>query len=108
MKAARIQRFGPSNLITIDDLPRPEAGAGELLVRVKAAGVGHWDALIREGKVKDEPFPLILGSELSESSKPSELERLDSRPATKSTGQRTSISRVDTQNMHWLALDGWP
>jgi len=65
MKAARIQRFGPANLITIDDLPRPEAGAGELLVRVKAAGVGHWDALIREGKVKDEPLPLILGSELS-------------------------------------------
>jgi NADPH:quinone reductase-like Zn-dependent oxidoreductase len=36
-----------------------------LLVRVKAAGVGHWDALIREGKAKDEPLPLILGSELS-------------------------------------------
>ena len=65
MKAARIQRFGPANLITIDDLPRPEAGAGELLVRFKAAGVGHWDALIREGKVQGEPLPLILGSELS-------------------------------------------
>src|SRR5262252_8095683 len=65
MKAARIQRFGPANLITIDDLARPEAGAGELLVRVKAAGVGHWDVLIRQGKVKDEPLPLILGSELS-------------------------------------------
>src|SRR5262249_11203237 len=65
MKAARIQRFGTANLITIDDLPRPEAGAGELLVRVKAAGVGHWDALIRQGKVKGETLPLILGSELS-------------------------------------------
>src|SRR5215475_4711773 len=65
MKAARIQRFGPADLIMIDDLPRPEPGAGELLVRVKAAGVGHWDALIREGEVKDEPLPLILGSELS-------------------------------------------
>jgi NADPH:quinone reductase-like Zn-dependent oxidoreductase len=65
MKAARIQRFGPANLISIDDLSRPEPGAGELLVRVKAAGVGHWDALIRQGKVKDEPLPLILGSELS-------------------------------------------
>jgi len=65
MKAARIQRLGPANLITMDDLPLPEAGAGELLVRVKAAGVGHWDALIREGKVKGEFLPLILGSELS-------------------------------------------
>src|SRR5262245_48102769 len=65
MKAARIQQFGPPNVIKIDELPRPEPGAGELVVRVKAAGVGHWDALIREGKVQGEPLPLILGSELS-------------------------------------------
>ena len=66
MKAARIQRFGPPSVITIDDLPRPEAGAGELLVRVKAAGVGPWDALVRAGKsLLHQPLPLILGSELS-------------------------------------------
>ena len=65
MRAARIRRFGQASVITIDYLPRPEPGAGELLVRVKAAGVGHWDALIREGKVQGEPLPLILGSELS-------------------------------------------
>jgi NADPH:quinone reductase-like Zn-dependent oxidoreductase len=35
------------------------------VVRVKAAGVGNWDALIREGKVELQPLPLILGSELS-------------------------------------------
>jgi len=64
MKAARILRFGPPNVITNDDLPRPEAAAGQLLVRVKAAGVGHWDALVRQGKVP-QPLPLILGSELS-------------------------------------------
>ena len=65
MKAARIQQFGPPGVIKIDDLPRPEPGPGELLIRVSAAGVGHWDALIREGKVQGEPLPLILGSELS-------------------------------------------
>jgi len=52
-------------VITIDDLPRREPATGQLLVRVKAAGVGPWDALIREGKVELEPLPLILGSELS-------------------------------------------
>jgi NADPH:quinone reductase-like Zn-dependent oxidoreductase len=36
-----------------------------LLVRVKAAGVGNWDALVREGKILNEPLPLILGYELS-------------------------------------------
>jgi NADPH:quinone reductase-like Zn-dependent oxidoreductase len=65
MKAARVLRFGPPNVITHEDMPQPQPAAGQLLVRVKAAGVGHWDALIREGKVKLQPLPLILGSELS-------------------------------------------
>jgi NADPH:quinone reductase-like Zn-dependent oxidoreductase len=65
MRAARVLRFGPPNVITIDDLPQSEPDAGQLLVRVKAAGVGHWDALIREGRVELQPLPLILGSELS-------------------------------------------
>jgi NADPH:quinone reductase-like Zn-dependent oxidoreductase len=65
MKAARVLRFGPPAVITNDDVPQPKAGAGQLLVRVKAAGVGNWDALIREGKVELQPLPIILGSELS-------------------------------------------
>jgi NADPH:quinone reductase-like Zn-dependent oxidoreductase len=65
MKAARVHRFGPPSVITIDDLPRAVPGTGQLLVRVRAAGVGNWDALIREGKVALRPLPLILGSELS-------------------------------------------
>ena len=65
MKAASIHRFGPPDVIVIDDLPRPTPGAGQLLVRVASAGVGHWDALIREGKVALQPLPLILGAELS-------------------------------------------
>lgn len=66
MKAARILQFGPPNVIVSAEVPRPEPAAGEILVRVKTAGVGPWDALIREGKsVLDQPLPLILGSDLS-------------------------------------------
>jgi len=66
MKAARIHQFGPPPVIVIDDIPQPQPGAGEVLVRVSAAGVGPWDALIREGKSKVSPQPpLILGSDLS-------------------------------------------
>ena len=65
MKAARVLQFGPPGVITTDHLPRPRPISGQLLVRVKVAGVGHWDALIREGKVQLQPLPLILGSELS-------------------------------------------
>lgn len=65
MRVARILRYGPPNVITNDDVPRPQPTAGQLLVRVKAAGVGNWDALFREGKIQLEPLPLILGAELS-------------------------------------------
>ena len=65
MKTARVLRFGPPNVITHEDMPQPQPAAGQLLVRVKAAGVGHWDALIREGEVRLQPLPLILGSELA-------------------------------------------
>ena len=66
MKAARVLHFGPPSVIENDDLPRPEPADGQLLVRVKAAGVGPWDALVRQGKSGiQQRLPLILGSELS-------------------------------------------
>jgi NADPH:quinone reductase-like Zn-dependent oxidoreductase len=52
-------------MIRNDDLPQPQPSSRQLLVRVKAAGVGNWDALIREGKVQLQPLPIILGSEIS-------------------------------------------
>jgi NADPH:quinone reductase-like Zn-dependent oxidoreductase len=52
--------------MSLEDVPKPEAVDGELVVRIKAAGVGPWDALIRGGKIPlPQPLPLILGSDLS-------------------------------------------
>jgi NADPH:quinone reductase-like Zn-dependent oxidoreductase len=66
MKAVRVHKFGSPEVISIDDLPKPEPGRGEVVVRVKAAGIGPWDGLIRSGKsVLPQPLPLILGSDLS-------------------------------------------
>jgi len=66
MKAARIHHFGPPEVVVIDNVSRPNPDKGELLVRVRAAGVGPWDAIIREGKSKvSPPPPLTLGSDLS-------------------------------------------
>jgi len=66
MKAARIHRFGPPDVIIVEDIPRPSPAPREVLVRVAAAGVGPWDALIREGKsTVSPPPPLTLGSDLS-------------------------------------------
>lgn len=66
VKAVRIHRFGSPDVIIVEDVPVPSPGEGEVLVRVAAAGVGPWDALIREGKSKLSPQPpLTLGSDLA-------------------------------------------
>ncbi len=66
MKAGRIHHFGPPSAIVIDEAAVPEPKEGELVIRVAAAGVGPWDALIREGKSVVQPsLPLILGSDLA-------------------------------------------
>ncbi len=66
MKAVRIHRFGPPEVVVVEDIPKPSPGKGEMLVRVAAAGVAPWDAVIREGKSKVSPQPpLKLGSDLS-------------------------------------------
>ena len=66
MKAVRIHRFGPPEVVVVEEIPKPSPGYGEVLVRVAFAGVAPWDAIIREGKSKVSPQPpLTLGSDLS-------------------------------------------
>ena len=50
MKAVRIHRFGSPEVLSLEEMPKPKSGRGEVLVHVKAAGVGPWDTLIRSGK----------------------------------------------------------
>ena len=56
MKAARIHSFGPPDVVVVEDVPTPTPGPCEVLVRVMAAGVAPWDAIIREGKSKVSPY----------------------------------------------------
>jgi NADPH:quinone reductase-like Zn-dependent oxidoreductase len=66
VKAARIHRFGPPQVIVLDDLRLPMPNPDQVLIRVAAAGVSPWDALIRERKsVVNTPLPLTLGSDLT-------------------------------------------
>ena len=64
MKAIAIREFGGRDKLEPMDLPVPELGNGEVLVRVKGAGVNPVDWKIREGWLKDlfpHRFPLIPG-----------------------------------------------
>ena len=68
MKAIRIHNYGGPEVLHYEDAPRPQPQAGEVLVRVHAAGVNPIDWKVREGHMKDfwpHKFPLILGWDLS-------------------------------------------
>jgi NADPH:quinone reductase-like Zn-dependent oxidoreductase len=63
MPAAAIDHFGPPEVLTLHVLPVPAIEAGEVLIALDTAGVGRWDADIREGWYPNgKPhFPLVLG-----------------------------------------------
>jgi NADPH:quinone reductase-like Zn-dependent oxidoreductase len=49
MLAAVSRRYGPPDVVTVADVPRPEPRDDEILVRVRAAAVGVVDGLARRG-----------------------------------------------------------
>src|SRR5512134_3860374 len=63
MRAAVIDKFGRPDVLHVARIPAPEPGQGEILIRVRAAGVGSWDPWIREGGMGGARFPQVLGSD---------------------------------------------
>ncbi|MBV8659479.1 MAG: zinc-binding dehydrogenase [Burkholderiales bacterium] len=62
MQAARIHRHGGADVITIDDVPTPEAGEA-VIVDVAYAGANYVDVYQREGRYPGIQLPLTLGIE---------------------------------------------
>jgi NADPH2:quinone reductase len=50
MKAVRVHGFGEPEVMRVEEVPDPEPGPGQLLVRIKAAGVNPLDTYIRSGR----------------------------------------------------------
>ncbi|MCY4486748.1 MAG: NADP-dependent oxidoreductase [Deltaproteobacteria bacterium] len=69
MKAVRIHEFGGLDSLRVEAAPRPEPGAGEVLVRIHAAGINpvDWKTCAGEGVASrlDDPFPFIPGWDVS-------------------------------------------
>ena len=59
MRRVTLSRYGGPEVLTMADAPEPEAGPGELLVRVRAAGINRADCLQRAGTY---PMPPGLGN----------------------------------------------
>ncbi len=63
MKAVRM--VGVGKPLELHEVPIPEIGAGDILVRVRAAGICHSDVHYRAGKSRVDPLPLTLGHEVA-------------------------------------------
>src|SRR2546426_9828732 len=66
MRAAVIDRFGGAEVLTLHVLPVPEIDPSEVLIETHTAGVGSWDADMREGWWPDRKrpgLPLVLGTD---------------------------------------------
>ena len=95
MKAVRFDEYGDVDVLTVADVPVPDPGAGQVLVRVKAAGINPGEAKIREGQLHamwPATFPSGQGSDLA-----GVVDRLGPGVTTVAAGDEV-IGWVDTRS----------
>lgn len=64
MKAIQVQKFGGPEVLELKEIPTPKPGKGEVLVKVKAAGVNPYDTYMRAGTYAIKPpLPYTPGSD---------------------------------------------
>jgi len=64
MKAIRVHEFGPPEVMTLEEVTDLRAGPGQVLVRIKAAGVNPVDSYVRSGLYARKPvLPYTPGAD---------------------------------------------
>lgn len=66
MRALVCQEFAPLDALQVGELPDPQPAAGEVVIRVSAAGINFYDTLIVQGKYQVKPaLPFSPGGEVA-------------------------------------------
>ncbi|GAA2685855.1 NAD(P)-dependent alcohol dehydrogenase [Streptomyces violaceoruber] len=68
MRAVQFDRFGPPDVLRVNDVPAPRPGPGEVLVEVRAASVDAGETAFRAGRMRRVTrvrFPRGLGSDFA-------------------------------------------
>src|SRR5215831_7810867 len=64
MKAILVREFGGPDVLKLEEVPTPKPAAGEVLVRIHAAGVNPYDTYMRAGTYpRKPPLPYTPGSD---------------------------------------------
>ncbi|MHA6625641.1 NADP-dependent oxidoreductase [Pseudonocardia sichuanensis] len=96
-RAVRFDEYGEIDVLEVRDVARPQPGPGEVLVRVRAAGINPGENAIRLGVFRDvwpATFPSGQGSDLA-----GEVEEVGPDVPTWSAGDEV-IGWVDTRASH--------
>ena len=88
MRAVVLRETGGPEVLRIEDVPDPTPRTGEVLVRITAAGVNHYDLNQRAGGAKD--FPRILGA--------------DGAGVRDDTGQRVAVTNAGSTYAELVAV----
>jgi NADPH:quinone reductase-like Zn-dependent oxidoreductase len=67
-RAVSFEQYGGIDVLNVVDVDPPEPGDGQILLRVKAAGVNPFDAKLRSGMLEQSinvSFPALQGSEVA-------------------------------------------
>jgi 2-desacetyl-2-hydroxyethyl bacteriochlorophyllide A dehydrogenase len=66
MKAVLFREHGGADKLSYEDMPAPQIGAQEVLIRVKACALNHLDIWVRQGNpAYPMPLPHVSGSDIA-------------------------------------------
>jgi NADPH2:quinone reductase len=66
LKAILLRETGGPDKLELTEVPDPEPGDGEVVIRVRAAGINFLDVLVRQGRYAQQPeLPVIPGTEVA-------------------------------------------
>ena len=68
MKSAQISEYGDPSIIKINEVEKPSAGEGQVLVEVHSASLNPFDSAVRAGYMKEVlplQFPATLGGDIA-------------------------------------------
>ncbi len=101
MKAVRIHTTGGPEVLRYEDVPLPEAGPGQALVRLEASGVNFIDVYQRSGQYR-LTLPVTLGQEGA-----GVVEAIGPDVSEVKPGDRVAFANVGGTYAHYVAAPAW-
>src|ERR1700740_2918441 len=83
MKAMCAHQFGGPEQLKLEDAPEPQLQAGQIMIRVRAAGINPADLVRLSGRLGSPPLPYIPGTDVC-----GEVERVGAGVTNLKQGQR--------------------